>query len=621
MAVKIQFAQGLNVGNVGEALVGTTGAAVVASDGNASPGSVTHYRWTWIDVPTLSTFPLGFITEGPVDNISFVPDVQGDYHLMVEAFGPTGFKTVDRRVFRVNLGSGRSLPAFDAEADALNFLGQSRGWKPDMEKWLLYIESLVSPGLSSSGAQGQIQSAGAVPGTFQAIAGLYALSGPAIAFGAPGSIPGFGYVRFPFNAAARDLVTSRYDASNEAPILIQEGAALQWGHEGFWTMAFKGVGLDFWSRANAGILRGGTSGSGTVSALWNANGLQVGSSIDLANGQVVLGLRAAAVVPSTNPSSGVVIYVDSADDYAAKYRRPNGSVIPLDVLVDPSTTDFRLTAQTLTPIPNADIPTVNTLYLTPYCGNTIALYNGSRWVMRTSNEVSLALSGLTSGKNYDVFAYWNGSAVVLELSAAWNTDSNRSQGIVRVGGAWVKATDNTRRLVGTIRATGASSTADTKAQRFVWNSDNQRRRALFRQETAISWTVPTSASFRVANNNAANCVEWVQGIADVVTIDIQVPYGSTNPGFGVQTAIGIDSTSAFTLPQLNGTLANRDDVAGAGYGYVNAKYAGISADGYHKANWLERHGGITTCTMYGRIQNGGTGLDWGASGMIGYLDA
>lgn len=90
MAVKIQFAQGLNVGNIGEALVGLASISVVAKDGNAAPGSASHYRWTWIDVPTASALVLGMITEGPVSAISFTPDVEGDYHLMVEAFSTDG---------------------------------------------------------------------------------------------------------------------------------------------------------------------------------------------------------------------------------------------------------------------------------------------------------------------------------------------------------------------------------------------------------------------------------------------------------------------------------------------------------------------------------------------------
>ena len=156
--VKIQFTQGVTVGNVGVALVGSAGTKVVANDGNAALGESAFYRWTWIDVPTGSVIPRGLFIEGPVPRIDFIPDagVYGDYHLMVEKQDASGFRTVDRRVFRVLLPSGRALPAFDAEADALNFGGQPLGWKPDMEEWLLFLDGGGGGGGGGSPAQGSV---------------------------------------------------------------------------------------------------------------------------------------------------------------------------------------------------------------------------------------------------------------------------------------------------------------------------------------------------------------------------------------------------------------------------------------------------------------------------------
>lgn len=137
MSVQIKFVQGMNVGASGRALVGSAGTSVTASVANAIAG--TTYRWSWIDVPVGSAIPIGVITEGP-SFISFEPDVAGDFFLQVEAFSVTGYKTNDRRVFRVLDTDGLPHPAFDAEADALNFGGQTRGWKPDMETWFAFIK-------------------------------------------------------------------------------------------------------------------------------------------------------------------------------------------------------------------------------------------------------------------------------------------------------------------------------------------------------------------------------------------------------------------------------------------------------------------------------------------------
>jgi hypothetical protein len=612
MAVKIQFAQGMNVGNVGEALVGLTGADVIARDGNASPGSTSHYRWTWIDVPTLSAFPLGFITEGPVDNISFNPDVEGDYHLMVESFGTTGFKTVDRRVFRVELASLRALPAFDAEADALNFGGQTRGWKPDMEKWLLYIEALVSPGLSSAGAQDTLQMAGAVAGTFAAVTNVWG-GNTFLGFGS-GTRPISGILRFQATTGA--IMVGR-TGGVDATILTQGADTLTFGHDQLWNVFIGAKQIQAWSRAANGELYGG-SVAATQILTWNENGVQIGGIPAFGSGQYVLGLRAAITNPSTNPAGGVALYCDLSDDYAIKYRKPSGQVVPLDSAVDPSINGFRLTSVSSVSIPTTDQANVTAIYLTPHKSAAIALHTGvgGRWVARVGIEFGLGLGVLLANRNYDVFAYWTGSAIQIEFSTAWTNDTTRADAISRLNGVWVKNSDSTRRYVGTIRTTSTTQTQDTVKQRFIWNADNQVRRFMYRQETAISWAVAVSGSLGLANSNALNCVEYVQGLEDLVSLRTQAQYRANAANFGVQTAIGIDSTTTIPAQQLSGALQNRDDVSGFGYGYANAQFEGYTAAGYHKANWLERQGGTGT-TMFSVIQVGPP--DWGASGIQGYL--
>lgn len=526
-------------------------------------------------------------------------------------FSVTGFKTVDRRVFRVELASGRALPAFDAEADALNFGGQTRGWKPDMEAWLLYIEALVSPGMSSSGAQSTVQVAGATPGTFAAATNVFA--GTSWIGVGSATLPSSGYVRVQYTSSG-NLIVGRSGASTDAPILSQATNTLTFGESQLWNVNLYGIKTVLWSRGANGELYGGSVA--TQMLTWNASGVQIGGVPSFGSGTYVLGLRAATVNPSTNPTLGIAIYVDSSDDYALKYRKPSGQVVFLDDQVDPATNGFRLSAATATPIPSSDVASTSTIYLTPYKSAAIALRTGARWILRIGVEAPLALAGLTTGKNYDVFAYWTGSAIALELSAAWTTDLSRADAITRVDGVWTKGSDSTRRYVGTIRATAATTTADTVLRRFVWNADNQVERELLRTETALNWTL-SNTSFGLANSNAANAVEWVTGLEERVVIDVQSIYRSASPGFGVQVGIGLDTTTS-SIAQLSGMLANRDDVHTFGYGYTRASYRGRPALGYHKANWLERQGG-GTFTSYSVIQAGGAGLDWGASGILGYV--
>lgn len=64
----------------------------------------------------------------------------------------------------------------------------------------------------------------------------------------------------------------------------------------------------------------------------------------------------------------------------------------------------RLTLASGVPITVNDGPS-STVYFTPWRGNVVSIFDGTDWQPYAFSELSLALSGLTSGKNYDVFAY------------------------------------------------------------------------------------------------------------------------------------------------------------------------------------------------------------------------
>lgn len=141
----------------------------------------------------------------------------------------------------------------------------------------------------------------------------------------------------------------------------------------------------------------------------------------------------------------------------------------------------RLTLQSGVPVPTSDQVGKSIVYFTPYLGDTIALWNGVNWLLALFSEISITLSGLTSGKNYDVFAYFDpaGNAPVLELSSAWTNDTTRADALTLQNGIRVKAADNTRRYIGTIRATGAATTEDSLANRLVLNYYNRVRRPMY----------------------------------------------------------------------------------------------------------------------------------------------
>jgi len=96
--------------------------------------------------------------------------------------------------------------------------------------------------------------------------------------------------------------------------------------------------------------------------------------------------------------------------------------------------------------------TSSNLYLHPYNGNTIWLYNttDTRWEpSKLSGTVSLALSGLTVALPYDVYVYDNSGTLTLELTE-WTDRDTRATSIVRQDGVPVKTGELNKRFIGVL---------------------------------------------------------------------------------------------------------------------------------------------------------------------------
>lgn len=139
IVAQIKFVQGMTIGVAGRALAGTAGSNVVASNGDDS--DVVRWKWTMISAPGGSVVPEGVISDGPTTTMTFLPDVAGGYHVELQAFDVDGNSSIDRRVFQVPEASGDYIPPFQAEAPAMNFGGQLKGWHPYLEALLRKVGS------------------------------------------------------------------------------------------------------------------------------------------------------------------------------------------------------------------------------------------------------------------------------------------------------------------------------------------------------------------------------------------------------------------------------------------------------------------------------------------------
>jgi hypothetical protein len=256
----------------------------------------------------------------------------------------------------------------------------------------------------------------------------------------------------------------------------------------------------------------------------------------------------------------------------------------------------RLTTESGVPISTADRTAQSTLYWTPSRGNRISLFDGTAWRPSSSSEISLALSGLTSGKNYDVFVYNNSGTLTLELSAAWTNDTTRADALAVQDGIYVKSGATTRRYLGTIRTTGTTTTEDSLTKRFVWNLYNQAMRSLQVTDTTSSWTYST-ATWRQARGQAANRVEVVVGISGAgVSLDVWAIYSGDGAGSqSTSVGLGLDSTTA----PAAGWAGGQGQTNTVNAVFPIATYRDCLAPGYHALNWLEKGHGSATQTWFG----------------------
>lgn len=112
----------------------------------------------------------------------------------------------------------------------------------------------------------------------------------------------------------------------------------------------------------------------------------------------------------------------------------------------PQLNGFRLTLVAATPVTTIDQPSKGTIYLTPYTGDRISLFDGTNWQEYSSSEIWQGLgsagplgNNLSNNTNYDLFVFDNGGAVTFDLPfSAWTSNTARASSLVRQNGVWLK---------------------------------------------------------------------------------------------------------------------------------------------------------------------------------------
>lgn len=284
---------------------------------------------------------------------------------------------------------------------------------------------------------------------------------------------------------------------------------------------------------------------------------------------------------------------------------------------------FRLTLTSHTPVTTADVTGAGTLYLTPIgeqaalnsagsvVGTTsgtsqVNLPNGSTggWAVLRSAEVSLSLT-LTSGKNYDVFAYNSSGTLTLALGSAWTSDTARADVLdvldgIPVNHATVASQTAGKCLyLGTIRASGTNTMEDSLSKRYVWNYSNRRLRPMKKTSASTSWTYAT-ATWRAANGDSSLALGVLVGLPeDSVTVRVEVCY-EANANVAGDLAVGIGRAGSTTTDGADTmtTMGKGSGTSPALFGPVVASLTEVPTLGFQSYQWLESATNSLTVTVF-----------------------
>lgn len=272
----------------------------------------------------------------------------------------------------------------------------------------------------------------------------------------------------------------------------------------------------------------------------------------------------------------------------------------------------RISLSSSLPVSTSDITAATALWLLPYKGNVIDIYDGSaNWNRFPIAAMSTAVPN-TSNTVYDLTAF-NSSGIIRLSSTPWTNDTSRAVGLTQQQGVDVLTGALGHLYLATYRTTGvAGQTESSVIKRYVYNAYNQKQLPMVRNETTDSWVAATSAIVRQANNNSSNQLDFVIGLPETPAYAQVVASGrSQATGENMTVSIGLDST----LSQAANSIAHLGGQFNGGQGQMTlaAIFNGHTGIGRHRLTWLESNNG-TTATWYG--DNGG-GLQ--LSGITGYI--
>lgn len=285
---------------------------------------------------------------------------------------------------------------------------------------------------------------------------------------------------------------------------------------------------------------------------------------------------------------------------------PIGATGPAGGGAGATMTCVRLTLTSGEPITTSDVIGATNVYVTPYNGNQITLWDSdaNEWVTVTFSEITLAIGTVTSDIGHDVFGYLSGGTMAAE-KLSWANASARATGISWQDGRLCKTGDKTRLWLGSFYSTSTTTTEDSGGgtttqvggKRFLFNAYNRVERPLKVIDTTNSWTYETEA-WRQANGASGNKIEYFSGYEGEAVKGTLLSLATPQGAIQARSAMGLDSTTAPT-----GFISGCNS---GSYTSMSTPYAEPTGLGYHYIAWMEW--GSPSNDFYGdnsgHLQNG-----------------
>lgn len=377
------------------------------------------------------------------------------------------------------------------------------------------------------------------------------------------------------------------------------------------------AGTGFLTRTGAGAY----AFQSTTNGITNANLAQAAAYTLKGNNSGALGNVSDIDIPTltTKASPAAGDYIMLSDQAAAgAFKKATiasiasaGSVSSINgqtgaITLGTITPQVRMTLVSATPVMASSQAGANTVYVTPYGGCLVPIYDGTNMVPTCFAEVSQLTTDTTkspaavaASSVYDVFCWIDtGPTNRCTRGPAWSNDTIRSAGtaLVLVNGIWLNNASITNgpaaqrgTYVGSFRSDGSSlvnyvyggyANPCTGANFAVWNAYNRVPVRTSLGLTATSWTYNGNAAWRQINGATSCIVNQLRGLnEDPVSVKynaLATP-GATNGAVG----IGIDTNTAFT--GSTSYVASGETLAKN----IVGEYSGIPGLGYHSYSAIE----------------------------------